>query len=927
MILHSCWEQLRTGKAWQRLSLVLLVAVMTLTAQTVRAQGNPTTYDELVTAINDITAGGTVTLGGDIAFTGAITIDKDVTIDLNDHSITISDGTFFYIYDNKHLTIRATGGGNVTKTDMGNAFWVFDNGILTIEGGNISTSNGAAIHNNGTTYIYGGTINGNSSAISNSGTMYIFGGTIGGSSYSVRNEGSLYVFTGATLQKGIYEYSGTVVNPVVASVTTSDASMTSYYGSMAYAVTGASASSGSTVKLWDNVDLGTLGSSNGIEIQTGANFTLDLNGHALKGSTTNAVILVNDFTTLVITDGVGGGSIVNEYTDNGYAVMNNGTVTISGGTFSGRSGLCNSSGGTMTVSGGTISCSVSDNGAAIENNATLTVSGGTLIGSGGNSAGILNGGTANVGACTIKGCGKGILNLSTLNLTALPTFGSGTDANGSDIMLYDTSKKITFGVDIAAAPTAPIVVSYYTEPTALPLTFTSGYATHCTGIAPADMFTYGGTTSNVIAFLDGEAQWVKGGGNCGQTGDDGCDVTWNYNPTTKALTISGTGAMMYYGLTNDYLHSTAPWANFDADMEHVIINDGVTSVGAYAFAMCSKLTTVSLPASVFQIDQAAFYTSNVTRVDIPSTAIVTLGANAFDYTPAALVIAVPANLLKTYKEATNWSEYEAKLEGVLSETTGFATTFATGNYEYSRTFNCGVAATLCLPFELNSMQISPFGKVYRFDGIDKTTESKWTVVMTEEDPSNLVTGNLSANTPYLFVPYILAGKSKGDAMPLIFTGEVTTAENAGYTNWNEGAAGYWTFQGVYYNVAWNDGNANIGKVYGFAAQSYDGSDYTVNPGDFVKAMAGASIAPFRAFLQFTPAAGSRTRGTDELPASMSVRLVSASGSTPTAIGTLDTRTGEITFGDEWYSLDGRRLGSKPATKGVYINNGKKAVIK
>lgn len=36
--LPSCWEQLRTGKAWRRLSLALLVAVMTLTAQTAGAE-------------------------------------------------------------------------------------------------------------------------------------------------------------------------------------------------------------------------------------------------------------------------------------------------------------------------------------------------------------------------------------------------------------------------------------------------------------------------------------------------------------------------------------------------------------------------------------------------------------------------------------------------------------------------------------------------------------------------------------------------------------------------------------------------------------------------------------------------------------------------------------------------------------------------
>ena len=32
-------------------------------------------------------------------------------------------------------------------------------------------------------------------------------------------------------------------------------------------------------------------------------------------------------------------------------------------------------------------------------------------------------------------------------------------------------------------------------------------------------------------------------------------------------------------------------------------------------------------------------------------------------------------------------------------------------------------------------------------------------------------------------------------------------------------------------------------------------------------------------------------------------------------------------GDTWYSLDGRRLEGKPATKGVYINNNNKVIIK
>jgi hypothetical protein len=66
---------------------------------------------------------------------------------------------------------------------------------------------------------------------------------------------------------------------------------------------------------------------------------------------------------------------------------------------------------------------------------------------------------------------------------------------------------------------------------------------------------------------------------------------------------------------------------------------------------------------------------------------------------------------------------------------------------------------------------------------------------------------------------------------------------------------------------------------------------------------------------------------EELPQSITVKLVSACGET-TAIGTLDTTTGEVTFDSEaWYTLDGVPLSGKPSTKGIYINNGKKVVIK
>ncbi len=67
--------------------------------------------------------------------------------------------------------------------------------------------------------------------------------------------------------------------------------------------------------------------------------------------------------------------------------------------------------------------------------------------------------------------------------------------------------------------------------------------------------------------------------------------------------------------------------------------------------------------------------------------------------------------------------------------------------------------------------------------------------------------------------------------------------------------------------------------------------------------------------------------TDDLPQSITVRLVSRSGET-TAIGEIDTKTGELSFDSEaWYTLGGVRLSGKPSKKGLYINNGKKVIVK
>ena len=231
---------------------------------------------------------------------------------------------------------------------------------------------------------------------------------------------------------------------------------------------------------------------------------------------------------------------------------------------------------------------------------------------------------------------------------------------------------------------------------------------------------------------------------------------------------------------------------------------------------------------------------------------------------------------------------------------------------YTRSFTADKASTVCLPFAY-----TPQGeeKFYSFTGINEDG-GNYTADMTE------VVSPLVANTPYLFMPTGNADFSGTYAIPDPLTaGETTTT------------SGDWTFKGTYSTIEWTSAPAK--PTYGFSAQDANAG---ITQGQFVKVGSYVRIKPMRAYLQYNGSdsqftnARSLTRAAattsdDTLPETIGVRLISANGEV-TAIGTLYTRTGEVSFDSEaWYTLDGKRLNAKPNTKGIYVNNGKKVVIK
>lgn len=88
----------------------------------------------------------------------------------------------------------------------------------------------------------------------------------------------------------------------------------------------------------------------------------------------------------------------------------------------------------------------------------------------------------------------------------------------------------------------------------------------------------------------------------------------------ETLTISGTGDM--------YDFSDRPTSQF-GNIKEVIIEDGVTSIGAFTFCMCSDLVSITIPSSVTRIGIEAFRgCRSLTSITIPNS-VTSIGRDIF----------------------------------------------------------------------------------------------------------------------------------------------------------------------------------------------------------------------------------------------------------------------------------------------------------
>ena len=163
--------------------------------------------------------------------------------------------------------------------------------------------------------------------------------------------------------------------------------------------------------------------------------------------------------------------------------------------------------------------------------------------------------------------------------------------------------------------------------------------------------------------------------------------SWAFTGCTGTLTVN-------CDIPSNYNNDWSPF--YESSFSNVIIGNGVTSIGNYAFPYCRSLTSVTIPNSVTSIGLCAFWgCSGLTSVTIPNS-VTSIGSSAFEYcsgltsvkvewdTPVTIsssrtfsnsanaTLYVPRGSKAAYEKANYWKEFKQIVEYDIPVNISFA---------------------------------------------------------------------------------------------------------------------------------------------------------------------------------------------------------------------------------------------------------------
>ena len=189
-------------------------------------------------------------------------------------------------------------------------------------------------------------------------------------------------------------------------------------------------------------------------------------------------------------------------------------------------------------------------------------------------------------------------------------------------------------------------------------------------------------------------------GTCGEK------LTWTFVESTGTLTISGTGAMKKY--TTNSSSSYAPWYDYRFKVKTVVIENGVTTIGTYAFADFYNLNSVAI-----------------------SNTVTTIGSNAFDNCPKLASVIIPGSVTTIGYQAFSSLTLKKALWLTKTPPSGYANASGEVNYvvndQYSSLSNTVVYPYLSSMFTVDGIVYVPVNPSERTcDAIDYVIDASMT---------------------------------------------------------------------------------------------------------------------------------------------------------------------------------------------------------
>ena len=127
-------------------------------------------------------------------------------------------------------------------------------------------------------------------------------------------------------------------------------------------------------------------------------------------------------------------------------------------------------------------------------------------------------------------------------------------------------------------------------------------------------------------------------GNDGVPENKSASIEWRYDDNSRTLTISGNGKM------EDFSEETIPWKKNLLEIRTVIVEQGVTGIGSYAFKGCTGLGKLILHPGLESIGAYAFkYCSSLRQIALPPE-LSSIGVGAFQYCTRLSELELPQGL-------------------------------------------------------------------------------------------------------------------------------------------------------------------------------------------------------------------------------------------------------------------------------------------